>query len=320
MKHVAFIFFMLLTPLLAQEKYALMHRLTWEEYAGTLAHWRKAFPKVAALESRGMSGQNMPVYLLKITDPTVKSTDKQVCLVTTLHSGPERTGTTGAMAFAEWCLSDDPLAVETRKTADRAHHALRESAGDVLHGSLSQRARRRSLHRHRTRREDMGCEISDDQQAGTGPGACGGALGDRRIPAGGACGSAWHRFAGVCAGAARLAAHVSGPDHDGGDGRGVFELRAASVGLACDRGDDRSGQGGGFSIGSLRGGCAAHVLGAGAGAAGQEALARHAALLFSALRLREVSHDGHHAGGGVGAEPRGADERPHEDRQRVVAG
>ena len=92
-----------------------MHRLTWEEYAGTLAHWRKAFPKVAVLESRGMSGQNMPVYLLKITDPAVESTDKQVCLVTTLHSGPERTGTTGAMAFAEWCLSDDPLAVETRK-------------------------------------------------------------------------------------------------------------------------------------------------------------------------------------------------------------
>jgi hypothetical protein len=102
-------------PLAHHEKYAPMHRLTWEEYAGTLAHWRKAFPKVAVLESRGMSGQNMPVYLLKITDPTVKSTDKQVCLVTTLHSGPERTGTTGAMAFAEWCLSDDPLAVETRK-------------------------------------------------------------------------------------------------------------------------------------------------------------------------------------------------------------
>ena len=115
MKNALFAFLALLSPLLAQEKHAPMHRLTWEEYAGTLAHWRKAYPKVAVLESRGMSGQNMPVYLLKITDPMVKSTDKQVCLVTTLHSGPERTGTTGAMAFAEWCLSDDPLAVETRK-------------------------------------------------------------------------------------------------------------------------------------------------------------------------------------------------------------
>ncbi|MCB1208643.1 MAG: alpha/beta hydrolase fold domain-containing protein, partial [Verrucomicrobiales bacterium] len=106
---------MVCTSLVAQEKYRPMHRLTWEEYAGTLVHWRRTHPKVATLESRGLSGQNMPVYLLKITDPKVKATDKQVCLVTTLHSGPERTGTTGAMAFAEWCLSDDPLAVETRQ-------------------------------------------------------------------------------------------------------------------------------------------------------------------------------------------------------------
>ncbi|MBL9176698.1 MAG: hypothetical protein JNM65_01470 [Verrucomicrobiaceae bacterium] len=102
-------------PLHAQEKHPPLHRLTWDEYAATLAHWRKTCPKAAALETRGMSGRNMPVFLLKITDPAVKTTDKQACLVTTLHSGPERTGTTGAMAFAEWCLSDDPLAVETRK-------------------------------------------------------------------------------------------------------------------------------------------------------------------------------------------------------------
>lgn len=115
MNRLAFILLAFVSCLSAQDKHAPMHRLTWEEYAGTLAHWRKTFPKAAVLESRGMSGQNMPVSLLKITDPTVKSTDKQVCLVTTLHRGPERTGTTGAMAFAEWCLSNDPLAVETRK-------------------------------------------------------------------------------------------------------------------------------------------------------------------------------------------------------------
>jgi acetyl esterase/lipase len=99
----------------AEETYAPMHRLTWEEYAGTLNHWRKQHPKIATLEARGMSGQNMPVYLLKITDSTVPDTDKQVCLITALHSGPERTGTTGALAFAEWLLGDDPLAVETRR-------------------------------------------------------------------------------------------------------------------------------------------------------------------------------------------------------------
>jgi acetyl esterase/lipase len=99
----------------AQEKYPPMHRLTWDEYASTLRHWRLQYPKWVGFESRGMSGQNMPVYLLKITDKSVPDTDKQVCLVTTLHCGPERTGATGALALIEWLLGDDPLAAETRR-------------------------------------------------------------------------------------------------------------------------------------------------------------------------------------------------------------
>lgn len=102
----------------AQKKpapYSPQHRLTMAEYEGTLRFWKKQHPKWVTLESRGISGQNMPVYLLKITDSSVPDTDKQVCLITALHSGPERTGTTGALAFAEWMLSDDPLAAETRR-------------------------------------------------------------------------------------------------------------------------------------------------------------------------------------------------------------
>ncbi len=102
----------------AQEKplsYAPQHRLTWEEYEGTLRFWKSTYPQWVTLQSRGISGQNMPVYLLKITDSSVPDTDKQICLITTLHCGPERTGTSGAMAFAEWMLSDGPLAVETRR-------------------------------------------------------------------------------------------------------------------------------------------------------------------------------------------------------------
>lgn len=115
MRHLVLALLALLSPLAAQEKYAPMHRLTWDEYAGTLSHWRKKHPHLVTLESRGLSGQNMPVYLLKITDRSVPDVDKQVCLVTALHSGPERTGATGALAFAEWLLSDDPLAAETRR-------------------------------------------------------------------------------------------------------------------------------------------------------------------------------------------------------------
>jgi len=79
-----------------------MHRLTSEEYAGTLQHWRKTHPDLVTLETRGLSGQNLPVHLLRITDSTVPDADKQVCLVTTLHCGPERSGTTGALAFTEF--------------------------------------------------------------------------------------------------------------------------------------------------------------------------------------------------------------------------
>lgn len=107
--------FALVVSAVAQEKHAPMHRLTWDEYAGTLTHWRKKHPDLLTTEPRGMSGQNMPVYLLKITDRSVPDADKQVCLVTALHSGPERTGTTGALAFTECLLSDDPLAAETRR-------------------------------------------------------------------------------------------------------------------------------------------------------------------------------------------------------------
>jgi len=111
MKSLVLAVFALVSSPAAQEKHAPMQRLTWEEYAGTLAHWRKAFPKVAVLESRGISGHNMAVYLLKITDPTVKSSHRQVWLVTATQSAD----TMSAMAFADWCLSSDPVAVETRK-------------------------------------------------------------------------------------------------------------------------------------------------------------------------------------------------------------
>ncbi len=98
-----------------QQRYAPMHRLTWQEYEGTLQYWETKFPQWVTLDSRGISGQNMPVYLVKITDNSVSDADKQICLVTTLHCGPERTGSSGAMAFIEWMLSDDPLAAETRR-------------------------------------------------------------------------------------------------------------------------------------------------------------------------------------------------------------
>src|SRR5262249_42900590 len=99
----------------AQDTAARLHRLTMEEYVETLRLWKQQHPQWLTLESRGLSARNLPVYLLKITDSSTPDADKQVCLITTLHSGPERTGATGALAFAEWLLGEDPLAAETRR-------------------------------------------------------------------------------------------------------------------------------------------------------------------------------------------------------------
>ena len=43
----------------AQEKYAPIHRLTMDEYEGTLRFWRKQHPQWVTLQSRALSGQNL---------------------------------------------------------------------------------------------------------------------------------------------------------------------------------------------------------------------------------------------------------------------
>lgn len=99
----------------AQAPYPPVHRLTFEEYQYTLLHWRKQHPGVFTFEQRGWCADSMPIYLLKITDPAVPDADKQVCLITSLHGGPERSGCTGTLAVTEWLLSDAPEAAETRR-------------------------------------------------------------------------------------------------------------------------------------------------------------------------------------------------------------
>ncbi len=94
---------------------APVHRLTNEEYEATLRHWRALYPDRFSFEKRGESLEGFPIYLLQITDKKTPNEDKQVCLVTALHSGPERSGTSGTLALTEWLLGDSDEAVETRK-------------------------------------------------------------------------------------------------------------------------------------------------------------------------------------------------------------
>ncbi|MGB0581552.1 MAG: M14 family zinc carboxypeptidase [Limisphaerales bacterium] len=92
-----------------------LHRLTAAEYESTIRHWQKKHPKLLTVEVPGKTREGEPLYCLKITDPKVTDEDKQIALITALHAGPERSGTTTAMHGIEWLLSDDAEAKETRR-------------------------------------------------------------------------------------------------------------------------------------------------------------------------------------------------------------
>ena len=92
-----------------------MHRITLQEYEATMEYWSERHTGVLRVERVGESVEKMPIFLLKITDSTVPDEDKQVCLVTALHGGPERSGTTTVLHLAEWLLGDSEEAAETRR-------------------------------------------------------------------------------------------------------------------------------------------------------------------------------------------------------------
>ena len=95
-----------------QEK---VHRLTLEEYKATIDYWSSRYPKCFQVEIMGHSAERHPIYLLKITEKSVPDEDKQVVLITAMHGGAERSGSTTALALSQWLLSDDLEAVRTRR-------------------------------------------------------------------------------------------------------------------------------------------------------------------------------------------------------------
>ena len=92
-----------------------MHRITFEEYEATLKYWSQQHPGIFSFQKRGQSHDGQPIYAVKITDSTVADGDKQVALVSALHGGPERCGTTTALRLIEWLMGDSELAKETRR-------------------------------------------------------------------------------------------------------------------------------------------------------------------------------------------------------------
>ncbi len=92
-----------------------VHRISLKEYEATLNFWQQAHPTILDVERAGLSMEGLGLYLLKITDPEVRAEDKQVCLITSLHGGPERSGTTTILHLIDWLLGDSDEAEETRR-------------------------------------------------------------------------------------------------------------------------------------------------------------------------------------------------------------
>lgn len=91
------------------------HYLTRKEYEATLQYWTTRYPKWVTLQKRAESHDGLPVYLIKVTDSSVSDENKQVCLVTSLHGGPERSGSTSTLHVIEWLLGNSAEAEETRR-------------------------------------------------------------------------------------------------------------------------------------------------------------------------------------------------------------
>ncbi len=92
-----------------------VHRITLKEYETTLKFWQQQHPMILDVERAGLSLEGLGLYLLKITDPEIPIEAKQVCLITSLHGGPERSGTTTILHLIEWLLGDSDEAKETRR-------------------------------------------------------------------------------------------------------------------------------------------------------------------------------------------------------------
>ena len=94
------------------------HRLTKEEYIATLEFWDEKFGAMLTVERSGESAAGDGIYTIRITDPDSPAEEKQHSLITAMHGGPERSGTTACFHLIEWLTSDDAAAVETRKNQE----------------------------------------------------------------------------------------------------------------------------------------------------------------------------------------------------------
>ncbi|MDP6112042.1 MAG: M14 family zinc carboxypeptidase [Planctomycetota bacterium] len=86
-----------------------------EKLQALLERRAEEHPDIMSLEEPGRSLEGRPVYAVRLTDPNADDEDKEHVLMTTLHSGGERSATSMVFYMIEWFLSNDPAAREILK-------------------------------------------------------------------------------------------------------------------------------------------------------------------------------------------------------------
>lgn len=84
----------------------------FERVEALLKHWAKKHPRITTLEPMAQSAQGRAIYAIRLTDPDADDSAKEHALITGLHSGLERSGTTTILHIMEWLLSGEPRAKE----------------------------------------------------------------------------------------------------------------------------------------------------------------------------------------------------------------
>ncbi|MBT3378745.1 MAG: hypothetical protein HN742_21535 [Lentisphaerae bacterium] len=111
---------------------------SFETVGRMLHHWADTHPDRMSLAEAGRARSGRPVYCVELTDPACPAEDKEHALITALHSGVERSGTTTVCAIIEWLLSDAPDARETLRKQHIACIPVAHPDGyvDGNHGSV----------------------------------------------------------------------------------------------------------------------------------------------------------------------------------------
>lgn len=85
----------------------------FEKLQARLEQWQGDFKSLCEVEILGKSAQGRPLYAARLTDSSAPDEDKEHVLLTALHSGIERSGTTSLFSMMRWLLlSGDPVAHE----------------------------------------------------------------------------------------------------------------------------------------------------------------------------------------------------------------